>query len=109
MTHGFGSTETNLLAKMDWRRTDTVFQTPSSKDRLPVGYPVSGKKIQIVDDEERPVAPGEEGELVVVSRHIFTGYWRQPEITAQCLRQLPNGERAYSTGDLARICKDCDL
>ncbi|MFO7568833.1 MAG: AMP-binding protein [Smithellaceae bacterium] len=106
LMHGFGSTETNLLACRDWRQNDPLLKALAAEDTLPAGYPVSGKKIQILDDEGRLAAPGAEGELVAVSLQLFAGYWKQPEMTAQCLKELPDGERAYHTGDLARIRKD---
>jgi amino acid adenylation domain-containing protein len=109
LMHGFGSTETNLATSMEWRRDNSVFQSTSGQAKLPAGYPVFGKKIEIVDDEGHPVASGEEGELVVTGRQLFTGYWKQPEMTAQCLKSLPDGERAYYTGDLARIREDGNL
>lgn len=106
LMHGFGSTETNLLACMDWGKNDPMLKTLSAEDTLPAGYPVSGKRIQILDDEGRLVAPGEEGELVAVSRQLFAGYWKQTDMTAQCLKELPDSERAYHTGDLARMRED---
>ncbi len=45
------------------------------------------------------------GEIVVRSRYLATGYWRQPELTAERFKADPGGgeERIYYTGDLGRI------
>jgi acyl-CoA synthetase (AMP-forming)/AMP-acid ligase II/acyl carrier protein len=106
LMHGFGSTETNLLAKAEWRRTDAVFQASYGEDVLPAGYPVADKKIQIVDEEKKHLVLGQVGELAVISRDIFLGYWKQPKMTQQCLKELPTGERVYYTGDLGKIRED---
>lgn len=109
LMHGFASTETNLVTQRHWWRDDPIFQMPSSTGILPAGCPVAGKKIQIVDDEGRPLEPGAEGELVVISRQAFRGYWNAPALTSQCLKTLPDSEFAYHTGDLGRIRPDGGL
>lgn len=106
LMHGYASTETNLVAFMEWRLSDPIFSADYFPSLLPAGHPVSGKRIQVVDEEKNPVAFGEDGELVVISRDIFSGYWRQPEMTAGCLKELSGGERGYYTDDLGRICED---
>jgi crotonobetaine/carnitine-CoA ligase len=58
-------------------------------------------EVRIVDDEDRDVAPGAPGEIVVRPRYphvMFEGYRNQPEAT---LAQL--GNLWYHTGDLGRI------
>jgi fatty-acyl-CoA synthase len=51
-----------------------------------VGRPVFHSRARIVDAEERDVPPGEVGELVLAGPHICSGYWQQPEITAEARR-----------------------
>jgi acyl-CoA synthetase (AMP-forming)/AMP-acid ligase II len=62
------------------------------------GRPFLESLVEVVDDEGRPVAEGEVGEIVVGGADVFAGYWRAPELTAEVLR---NGR--YHTGDLARM------
>jgi fatty-acyl-CoA synthase len=38
---------------------------------------------QVVDDDGRPVAPGEVGEIVHRSPHAMLGYWNDPDKTAE--------------------------
>lgn len=102
----FGSTETYRVTFKEWRRPDPVFTDEIAPTILPAGYPLRGKKIEILNDDGVPVPTGEEGELVVVSRHMFTGYWKEQQMTAQCLKEFADGEYAYYTGDLGRICRD---
>jgi hypothetical protein len=50
---------------------------------LPVGYPVAGSEILLLDEHGREVGPGEVGEIAVRSRYLALGYWRRPELTAE--------------------------
>ncbi len=99
----FALTETNAVA---WRTID--HDTKVDQDLVPVGTPVVGKEVLLLDDQRRPVARGETGEIAVRSRYLAAGYWRQPELTAA--RFLPDPEdpdvRTYLTGDLGRIGPD---
>ncbi len=66
----------------------------------------------IVDDANRPVAPGEIGELLINSSTMMNGYWNRPELTAQVMVELPhNGRyvRFFRTGDLVRELEDGNL
>jgi len=63
-----------------------------------VGKPVPWLTVELRDENDRPVAAGERGEIVVRAiqqNAIFPGYFRNPEATAKALR---NG--ALYTGDL---------
>jgi acyl carrier protein len=71
---------------------------------VPVGRPIPDRKLTIVDADGRPVAVGETGEIVVTSRHIALGYWRDPALTARAFGVDPADPQArvYRTGDLGR-------
>jgi len=66
-----------------------------------VGRPVPYVDIRVVDDAGNPVANGQTGEIVARGPQIMTGYWQQPERTAQAIR---NGY--YHTGDAGYIDDD---
>lgn len=51
-----------------------------------VGKPVPGAAVRLVDDNGREVEPEEPGEIVVRSRQVMRGYWRQPKLTAEVLQ-----------------------
>ena len=54
-------------------------------DNTPIGKPDADVEFCILDTEEKPVAPGEEGELCV--RGPFTpGYYKEPELTESLYR-----------------------
>lgn len=94
-----GLTET---ARTMWLPPDQADARPSSSGRA-----LEGTELWLEDEEGRPVAPGETGELVVRGRHVMRGYWGAPELTA--LRFRPGaipGERVCLTGDLFRADED---
>lgn len=62
-----------------------------------IGKPVHGVKIELWDEEMRPVPVGEIGEIVVRSPGLMKGYWNNSELTEEVFR----GGRFHS-GDLAR-------
>ena len=62
-----------------------------------VGRPIFHSRARIVDAEDRDVAPGEVGELVLAGPHVCSGYWRRPEATAEA-----NRGGWWHTGDLVR-------
>ncbi|CAH0120007.1 Long-chain-fatty-acid--CoA ligase [Paenibacillus sp. CECT 9249] len=68
------------------------------------GLPVPGCEVRAVstDGEERPLPPGEIGELWVRSPGVAKGYWNLPEATRK--RITPDGW--LKTGDLVRFDRD---
>jgi fatty-acyl-CoA synthase len=62
-----------------------------------VGKPVFHGNVRIVDDDGRPVPPGQVGEIIVSGPIVMNGYWRQPRLTAEVIQ-----DGWLKTGDLAR-------
>ena len=86
-----------------------TYLPPGDLDRKPgsVGVAIPGNEIWLVDAEDRVVATGEVGELVVRGPTVMAGYWRRPEETARRLRPGPDpGEVVLYTGDLCRLDDD---
>jgi amino acid adenylation domain-containing protein len=74
---------------------------------VPVGYPVRGVDVLLVDDEGKEVGINEVGEFAVRSRHLALGYWRNPELSSAAFQPgLQKGERIYRIGDLGRRLVD---
>jgi nonribosomal peptide synthetase MxcG len=79
---------------------------------VPVGRPLAGLDIAVVDGSLQPVAVGVEGELCLMGNTLARGYLGQPELTAQRfvrLDALPNSPRAYRTGDRVVLGEDGQL
>ena len=65
------------------------------------GRPALNVETLIVDDQDRPVAPGVVGEIVHRSPHATLGYHDQPEKTAEAFRHgwFHSGDLGYLTED----------
>lgn len=77
---------------------------------VPIGLPCKGEILLVLDDQLRPVRPGEIGELYIGGVGLSPGYWNDPEKTEDVFRPNPYSsnprDRIYKTGDLARISVD---
>lgn len=73
-------------------------------DRIPIGFPLPGNALTIVDDAGDAVPAGEAGELVVRSRYVALGYWRDGHCRLDTIERDPvdPGMRVLRTGDLVR-------
>jgi long-chain acyl-CoA synthetase len=66
-----------------------------------VGFPVFGVDIRCVDEDGRPVAAGERGEVVVRGPSVMKSYYNRPEATEEVMR---NGW--FHTGDIGILDSD---
>jgi long-chain acyl-CoA synthetase len=66
-----------------------------------VGQPIPGVQVSVQDDEDRPVPPGEVGEVCVKGPNVMVGYYRSPQETARAIR----GGWLH-TGDMGRLDED---
>ena len=71
--------------------------------RIPIGYPLPGNRLAVVDEDGRAAPPGEVGELIVASPYVSLGRW----VNGRCADE--SGEtcgvragRLFRTGDLVR-------
>jgi acyl-coenzyme A synthetase/AMP-(fatty) acid ligase len=64
----------------------------------------------VLDEQLRPVRPGEPGDLYIGGVGLSPGYWNDPDRTREVFRPNPYSsnpsDRIYNTGDLARIGAD---
>ncbi|MBL6991215.1 MAG: amino acid adenylation domain-containing protein [Bacteriovoracaceae bacterium] len=70
----------------------------------PIGQPLTGATIHILDESMKPVALGEKGELHISGPCLAVGYWKREKLTAERFVTAPiDGvdTRLYKTGDLA--------
>jgi fatty-acyl-CoA synthase len=61
------------------------------------GKPVPGLLVEIHDEVDDVVPPGQVGEICVRGRVVSEGYWRRPDLTEEALRNswLHTGDMAY--------------
>jgi acyl-coenzyme A synthetase/AMP-(fatty) acid ligase/acyl carrier protein len=99
LINGYGPTENTTF-------TTCYSITQELTDRVPIGVPITGTTVYLLDADLRPVPDGEAGELCTGGLGVARGYLGRPGVTAD--RFVPDpfsatpGGRLYRTGDLAR-------
>ncbi len=86
---GYGLSETSPIL--------TVNQLTETEYRSGIGLPMPSTDISLRDDDGNEVPQGESGELCAKGPQIMTGYWRQPEATAE----VTTTDGYFKTGDIA--------
>jgi len=91
---GYGLTE--ATGNNFWLPKELVRQKTGS-----VGFPNFHVDMKTVRDDGTACDDGEEGELLIRGPHVFAGYWRNPEATAETLQDgwLHTGDIAVRDGD----------
>ncbi|MFF9340561.1 AMP-binding protein [Streptomyces sp. NPDC014773] len=54
--------------------------------QITVGRPMAGVDITVRDERGEPVPVGTQGEILARSPGMMSGYWKQPELTAEVMR-----------------------
>jgi amino acid adenylation domain-containing protein len=103
----YGPTETHVV---------TAFSLPADESAwpatAPIGRPVPGAAVHVLDRWLRPVPPGVPGELYLAGAVLARGYLNRPALTAERFVANPfgaPGTRLYRTGDLVRWGRDDQL
>jgi long-chain acyl-CoA synthetase len=100
-TQGYGLTET-LEATFLVAADHVLDGDELTRRRLSsAGREAVGAEVRVVDDRGRDVAAGEVGEVLVRSRSVIAGYWRQPDETAEAIR-----DGWFHTGDMGYLDED---
>ena len=105
MFNTYGPTEATVIAT--WTECDPA-------KSVTIGEPLPGYTAYVMDDQGRPLLPGETGELYLGGVGLARGYMGRDDLTLErfvMINAIPEGppERLYRTGDLARWSNDGQL
>jgi acyl-coenzyme A synthetase/AMP-(fatty) acid ligase/thioesterase domain-containing protein/acyl carrier protein len=74
---------------------------------IPIGYPLPGNSLAVVDESGGAAARGEVGELIVRSRYVSLGSWGELRAIRDASVRRDHSElRVFRTGDLVRVRPD---
>jgi amino acid adenylation domain-containing protein len=109
--NAYGPTETTITA--------TSYEIVPDRDEtatdrhVPIGRPLAGRAIYILDQHGNPVPIGVHGQLHIGGPGLARGYLNRPDLTASVFVPDPfsaePGARMYKTGDLARYLPDGNI
>ncbi|MFC1439459.1 amino acid adenylation domain-containing protein [Streptacidiphilus sp. N1-10] len=101
VSNGYGPTENTTFTTV--HHVDEPAAATASG--LPIGRPIQGTGVLVLDRSGRPVPPGGVGELYTYGDGLAAGYAGAPEETARVFGEFgaaAGGRRLYRTGDLVR-------
>src|SRR5271166_428145 len=111
LLNAYGPTEATITATT-FEITPQSLEGPSPA-QIPIGSPLPGRTIYVLDRHLQPVPVGVPGELYLGGVGLARGYLNRPELTAE--RFIPDPfrddpeARLYKTGDLARWLPDGNI
>ncbi|MBL9105284.1 MAG: amino acid adenylation domain-containing protein [Myxococcales bacterium] len=102
LINAYGPTEATVIAT-----TCDLGPAHLAEGVIPIGRPIASTRVFVLDDQRRPVAVGEPGELHIAGDGLARGYLRRPTLNAEkfihAADLVPGRElRLYRTGDLVR-------
>jgi acyl-coenzyme A synthetase/AMP-(fatty) acid ligase len=95
VNQGYGMTEASPVTHVGY------IAPPEMNRPASIGQPLAQTECRILDLNDREVAPGEAGELVMRGPQFMLGYWKEPQATAAVMR-----DGWYYSGDIVRIDED---
>ncbi|HZS45762.1 MAG TPA: long-chain-fatty-acid--CoA ligase [Blastocatellia bacterium] len=96
---GYGQTESGpLLTVLQWSDHQSDGSETGNRRLTSCGRPILGVRVEVFNEQNQPVKPGEVGEIVGRGPNIMMGYWKRPDDSAFALR-----DGWLHTGDLATV------
>lgn len=103
----YGPTETSVFTSLHQVAAGNEY------DRVPLGSPLAGRPMFVLNRWMRPAATGIPGEIYVGGSGMTLGYFGKPRETAECFLPDPfadvPGQVIYRTGDLGLLRPDGEI
>ena len=94
----YGPAEITIVATSHEVNREELLSTMT----IPIGNPLPGYCVYLLDEYQQSVVPGEVGEVFIGGVGVFAGYYGRDDLTSKVLIKI-NNELCYATGDLARL------
>jgi acyl-CoA synthetase (AMP-forming)/AMP-acid ligase II len=95
-SQGYGATECIPISMFDMR--DHYLDGPKAEKLLSAGKPMVCAQVRIMDEQDNKLKPGEIGEICVKGKQVMMGYWKNPDLTKEMVR-----DGWYHTGDMGYV------
>jgi amino acid adenylation domain-containing protein len=76
------------------------------RSTIPIGRPLDGVTLRVLDEHGQPVPDGVAGVLHIGGQCLARGYVNDPSATARTFQVSESGERLYRTDDIVRLNAD---
>lgn len=105
IVNNYGPTESTVVA------TSIKLRNNPHAPLLPIGKPIDNIQVYILDNEQRMVPVGVEGELFIAGEGLAKGYLHREALTKEKFIASPfkEGEVMYGTGDIACWLEDGNI
>lgn len=101
----YGPTETSIL-----KSCHRVEAADAAKSSVPIGKPIRGAAMMVIDQQGQPCSVGDIGEIYIRTPYRAHGYYGEPELTKEVFIQNPfskdPADIVYKTGDYGRLLAD---
>jgi amino acid adenylation domain-containing protein len=108
VVNNYGPTECTVVATSGILKAAHAGETQQAAPTI--GKAIAHTQIRILDQELRPVAPGQVGEIYIAGAGVARGYRNNPSLTAERFvadaSHPTQGARMYRTGDLGCFLPD---
>ena len=101
----YGPSETTVCASYYRCREGKVLEDGT----YPIGHPVLGASIKIMDPDGNEVQQGETGEICIFGSGVSNGYIGDHPEENKAFENLADGARMYHSGDLGYILPDGNI
>jgi tyrocidine synthetase-3 len=98
----YGQTESSVTSILALKAQDPV-------DKMLIGKPLDRTRVFVVAEDGEIIENLGTGEIVVASKHIAPGYWKDEVNTRKVFDRDPELGRLYFTGDFGRLLIDGNI
>lgn len=101
----YGPSETTVCASYYKCRDGVILEDGT----YPIGRPVRGTQIRILDTDGNETAPGETGEICILGNGVSAGYIGHHDDENKAFERLSDGRVQYRSGDMGYLLEDGNI